>query len=73
MKKTKNKNKIMREVVARCARVSFQYTVKGLDAVRLATLLKRNPHTDVLKPAVRRCSLNNFKNSQENICVETSF
>ena len=36
---------------------SLSNTVKGLQAIRLATLLKRNPHISVLEPAVRRCSL----------------
>ena len=36
---------------------SFSNAVKGLHAVSLATLLKRNPHTDVLEPAVCKCSL----------------
>ena len=36
---------------------SLSSTVKGLQAVRLATLLKRNPRTGVLEPAVRKCCL----------------
>ena len=36
---------------------SFSNTVKDLHAVRLATLLKRNPRTGVLELAVRKCSL----------------
>ena len=32
-------------------------TVKSLQAIRLAALLKRNPRTSVLEPAVRKCSL----------------
>ena len=32
-------------------------TAKGLHAVRLANLLKRNPGTGVLEPAVCKCSL----------------
>ena len=32
-------------------------TVKGLQAIRLATLLKRNPRTGVLELAVRKRSL----------------
>ena len=35
---------------------SLSNTVKGLQAIRLATLLKRNPRTSVLEPAVRTCS-----------------
>ena len=37
---------------------SLSNTVKGLPAIRLATLLKRNPRSSVLEPAVRKCSLN---------------
>ena len=53
-------------------------TVKGLRAVRLATLLKRNPRTGVLEPAVCKCSLkqmflNNSQHSQENTCFGVSF
>ena len=36
---------------------SLSNTVKGLHAVRPAILLKRNPLTGVLEPAVRKCSL----------------
>ena len=36
---------------------SLSNTIKGLQAIRLATLLKRNPRTSVLEPAVRKCSL----------------
>ena len=36
---------------------SLSNTVKGLQAIRLATLLKRNPRSSVLEPAVRKCSL----------------
>ena len=32
---------------------SLSNSVKGLQAVRLATLLKREPHTGVSEPAVR--------------------
>ena len=32
-------------------------TAKGLQAIRLATLLKRNHRISVLEPAVRKCSL----------------
>ena len=57
---------------------SLSNTAKGLQAVRLATLLKRNPRTGVLEPAVRKCSLkqvflNNSQNSQENTCAGVSF
>ena len=51
---------------------------KGLHAVRLANLLKRNPGTGVLEPAVCKCSLkqmfmNNLQNLQENTCVGVFF
>ena len=36
---------------------SLSDNVKGLQAIRLATLLKRNPRTSVLEPAVRTCYL----------------
>ena len=36
---------------------SLSNTVKGLQAITLATLLKRNPRTSALEPAVRTCSL----------------
>ena len=36
---------------------SLSNTVKDLQAVRLSTLLKRNPCTGVLEPAVRKSSL----------------
>ena len=32
-------------------------TIKGLQTVRLATSLKKNPRSGVLEPAVRKCSL----------------
>ena len=53
-------------------------TVKGLQTIRLATLLKRHPHTGVSEPAVCRSStkqvfLNNSQNSQENTYVRVSF
>ena len=35
---------------------SFSNIVKGLQGVRLATLLKRDSLTDVSESAVRRCS-----------------
>ena len=37
--------------------VPLSNTVKGLQAIRLATLLKRNPRTGVLEPTVPMCSL----------------
>ena len=37
-----------------CAR-SLCNTGKGLQAIRLAALLKRDPSTGVSEPAVRRC------------------
>ena len=57
---------------------SLSNTVKGLQAIRLATLLKRNTGTSVLEPAIRKCSLkqvflNNSQNSQENTCVGVFF
>ena len=36
---------------------SLSNTVKGLCAVRLTTVLKRNPCTGILEPAVPKCSL----------------
>ena len=36
---------------------SLSNTVKGLQAVRLATLLKRDPRAGVSESAVRRCSI----------------
>ena len=36
---------------------SLSDTGKSLQTDRLATLLKRNPRTGVLVPAVRKCSL----------------
>ena len=36
---------------------SLSNTVKGVQAIRPATLLKRNPRNSVLEPAVRKCSL----------------
>ena len=61
-KKINKKKNIMREIVAkRCSTKklleSLSNTVKGLHAVRLTTLLKRNPRTGVLELAVRQCSL----------------
>ena len=35
---------------------SLSYTVKGLQAVRRTTLLKRGPHIGVSELAVRTCS-----------------
>ena len=53
---------------------SLSNTVKCLQAVWLATLLKRNLRTGVLDPAIHKCSLiklfwNNSQNSQKNTCV----
>ena len=36
---------------------SLSNTVKGLQSIRLATLLKRNPRTGVLEPDVHKCFL----------------
>ena len=36
---------------------SLSNTDKDLQAIRLATLLKRNPRTSVLEPTVRKSSL----------------
>ena len=47
--------KVMQNSQKKCARVSN--AVKDLYAVRLATLLKRNPRTSVSEPAVRKYSL----------------
>ena len=57
---------------------SLSYNVTGLQAVRLATLLKRDPATSVSEPAFSICStksvlLKNSQNSQENTCVKVSF
>ena len=57
---------------------SISDTVKGLLDIRLATLLKREPHTGVSEPAFCRSStkqlfLNNLQNSQENACAGVSF
>ena len=56
---------------------SLSNTAKDLQAIRLATLLKRNPHTGVLESAIHQCSLkqmflNNAQNSLENISVGVS-
>ena len=53
---------------------SLSNTVKGHQAVRLATLLKRDPHTDVSEPSVCRSSTKSvfLNNSQENTYVEVS-
>ena len=53
-------------------------TVKCAQAVKLATLLKKDPRTGVSEPAVRRSStkkvfLNNSQNSRENTCVGVFF
>ena len=37
--------------------VPLSNTIKGLQTVRLATSLKKNPSSGVLEPAVRKCSL----------------
>ena len=52
--------------------------VTGLQAVRLATLLKRDPCTGVLETAIRKwstkeVSLKYSQSSQENTCVRVSF
>ena len=52
-KNSKKLHKIHREIPVL---ESLSNTVKGLHAVRLATLLKRNPSTGVLEPAVRKRS-----------------
>ena len=57
---------------------SLSNTVKGLQAVRLPTLLKIDTLTGISEPAVRRCSAkkvlsNNSQNSQEKICAGVSF
>ena len=54
---------------------SLSKTVKGLQVVRLATLLKRDARTGVSEPGICRSStkyvlLNNSQNSQENTCME---
>ena len=36
---------------------SLSNTAKDLQAIRLATLLERNPHIVVLESAIRQCSL----------------
>ena len=36
--------------------VSLSDCVKSLQTVRLVTLLKRDPHTGISEPVVRRCS-----------------
>ena len=57
---------------------SLSNTVKCLQAVRLSTLLKRDPRTGVSELVVNRSSikqvfLNNAQNSLENTCVGVSF
>ena len=57
---------------------SVSNTVKGLQVVRLATLLKRDPRTGVSEPVVCRSStkyvfLNNLQNLHENTYVGVSF
>ena len=36
---------------------SLSNTIRDLQAVRRATLLKRNPRNSVLEPAIRKCFL----------------
>ena len=46
---------------------SLSNTVKGLQTVKLATLLKRNPCTAFLEPAIHKCSLKKvFLNNSQN-------
>ena len=57
---------------------SLSNTVKGLQSVMFATLLKRDPRTGVSEKAISRCSskqvlLNNSQNSQESTYVGVSF
>ena len=57
---------------------SLSNIVGGIKAVRLATLLKRNPGTGVSESDVSRCSpkkvfLKNSQNSQESTCAGVSF
>ena len=70
----KNYAKLTEKNVPEC----LSNTVKGLYAVRLATLLKRNPRTSASEPAVRKYSLkqmalNNSQNSQVSTCVGAYF
>ena len=48
-------------------------TVKGLQDIKLVTLLKRDPCTGVSEPAVPKSSTNNSRNSQKNTWVGVSF
>ena len=57
---------------------SLPDTIKELQAVRLATLLKRHPRSGISEPAVCRSStkqvfLNNSQSSQENTYVGVTF
>ena len=57
---------------------SVSNTVKYVQAVRVVTLLKRDPSTGVLEAAICRSStkwvfLNNSQNSRENTYVRVSF
>ena len=47
---------------------SLANTTKGPQGVRLAYLLKRNPRTGVLEPAIHKCSLKKvfLNNSQSS-------
>ena len=59
-------------------RQSLSNTVKCLQAVSLAALLKRDPCTGVPEPAVCRCFakyvfLNNSQNSQKSTCAGVFF
>ena len=47
----------LRKIHRKSALKCLSNTVKGLYAVRYATLLKRNPRTSVSEPAVRKYSL----------------
>ena len=57
---------------------SLSNIIKGLPAIRLWTLLKRDPRTGVSEPALCRSStksvfLNNLQNLHENTRVGVSF
>ena len=57
---------------------SLSNTVKDLQAIRLATLLKRDPRTRVPEPVVCKSNtkwvfLNNSQNTLENAYVGVSF
>ena len=50
-----------------CVREPLSNTAKCLQAVRFATLLKRNPRTGVLESAIHKCSLKKvFLNNSQN-------